>query len=198
MFLLKKTDRKVVPNMKTIEELRTNKDVAEWCRDFFRVTDSILPDGCHEKSILVRPERNLLMALTAYLVEWLPRSDLKLDSLLKLISMAEKDYDGYKSPLDFLFEQIETGYRYVGTTMDGRPKDIPTFIFRNSDGVHPADCGGLSADEDFALQCYQSVRWLHYADYAATVSALTSRIIDFKYMREAEPCNIVGWKEKIR
>lgn len=59
----KTSNRKVVPNMKPIEELRTNKDIAEWCRDFFRVTDSLCPDGCSEKSILVRPERNLLMAL---------------------------------------------------------------------------------------------------------------------------------------
>lgn len=30
----KTSNRKVVPNMKPIEELRTNKDIAEWCRDF--------------------------------------------------------------------------------------------------------------------------------------------------------------------
>ena len=34
----KTSNRKVVPNMKPIEELRTNKDVAEWCRDFLRIT----------------------------------------------------------------------------------------------------------------------------------------------------------------
>lgn len=36
----KTSNRKVVPNMKPIEELRTNKDVAEWCRDFLRITVS--------------------------------------------------------------------------------------------------------------------------------------------------------------
>lgn len=33
------SNRKVVPSMKPIEELRTNKDVVEWCRDFLRITD---------------------------------------------------------------------------------------------------------------------------------------------------------------
>lgn len=49
---LESWNRKVVPSMKHIEELRTNKDIAEWCRDFFRVTDSLCPDGCSEKSIV--------------------------------------------------------------------------------------------------------------------------------------------------
>lgn len=156
----KTSNRKVVPNMKPIEELRTNKDIAEWCRDFFRVTDSLCPDGCSEKSILVRPERNLLMALT--------------------------DVRNYKPPLDFLFEQIETGYRYSGTTIDGHPKAVPSLFCRNSDARCPAKEKGLEPVEDFALQCYQSVRQLRYADYTVIVSSLTSRLIDFKYLREAE------------
>lgn len=39
----KTSNRKVVPSMKPIEELRTNKDVAEWCRDFLRITDELSP-----------------------------------------------------------------------------------------------------------------------------------------------------------
>lgn len=174
--------------MKPIEELRTNKDVAEWCRDFFRVTDSLCPDGCSEKSILVRPERNLLMALTTVLVEWMPRKDLSINSLFVLLSHAEKeDARNYKPPLDFLFEQIETGYQYSGTTIDGHPKAVPSLFCRNSDARCPAKEKGLEPVEDFALQCYQSVRQLSYADYTVIVSSLTSRLIDFKYLREAEP-----------
>lgn len=184
----KTSNRKVVPNMKPIEELRTNKDVAEWCRDFFRVTDSLCPDGCSEKSILVRPERNLLMALTTILVEWMPRKDLSINSLFALLSLAEKeDVRNYKPPLDFLFEQIETGYQYRGTTIDGHPKAVPSLFCRNSDARCPAKEKGPEPVEDFALQCYQSVRQLSYADYTVIVSSLTSRLIDFKYLREAEP-----------
>lgn len=169
----KTSNRKVVPNMKPIEELRTNKDVAEWCRDFFRVTDSLCPDGCSEKSILVRPERNLLMALTTLLVEWVPRKDLSINSLFVLLSLAEKeDARNYKPPLDFLFEQIETGYQYSGTTIDGHPKAVPFLFCRNSDARCPAKEKGLEPVEDFALQCYQSVRQLRYADYTVIVSSL--------------------------
>lgn len=53
----KTSNRKVVPNMKPIEELRTNKDVAEWCRDFLRITDELSP----ELAIADRAERNYLM-----------------------------------------------------------------------------------------------------------------------------------------
>ena len=162
-------------------------DEEEWCRDFFRVTDSLCPDGCSEKSILVRPERNLLMALTTVLVEWMPRKDLSINSLFALLSLAEKeDVRNYKPPLDFLFEQIETGYRYSGTTIDGHPKAVPSLFCRNSDARCPAKEKWLEPVEDFALQCYQSVRQLSYADYTVIVSSLTSRLIDFKYLREAE------------
>lgn len=73
----KTSNRKVVPNMKPIEELRTNKDVAEWCRDFLRITDELSP----ELAIADRAERNYLMALVGFLVEWCPRKDLSLESL---------------------------------------------------------------------------------------------------------------------
>lgn len=78
----KTSNRKVVPNMKPIEELRTNKDVAEWCRDFLRITDELSP----ELAIADRAERNYLMALVGLLVEWFPRKDLSLESLAVLLS----------------------------------------------------------------------------------------------------------------
>lgn len=61
-----------------------------------------------------------------------------------------------------------------------------TCFCRNSDARCPAKEKGLEPVEDFALQCYQSVRQLRYADYTVIVSSLTSRLIDFKYLREAE------------
>ena len=81
----KTSNRKVVPNMKPIEELRTNKDVAEWCRDFLRITDELSP----ELAIADRAERNYLMALVGFLVEWCPRKDLSLESLTALLSLAD-------------------------------------------------------------------------------------------------------------
>ena len=64
---------------------------------------------------------------------------------------------------------------------------MPSLFCRNSDARCPAKEKGLEPVEDFALQCYQSVRQLSYADYTVIVSSLTSRLIDFKYLREAEP-----------
>ena len=81
----KTSNRKVVPSMKPIEELRTNKDVAEWCRDFLRITDELSP----ELAIADRTERNYLMALVGLLVEWFPRKDLSLESLAVLLSLAD-------------------------------------------------------------------------------------------------------------
>lgn len=98
----KTSNRKVVPNMKPIEELRTNKDVAEWCRDFLRITDELSP----ELAIADRAERNYLMAL-------------------------------------------------VGS-------------------------------EDFALFCWDSVNHLPAIRRNSLKASLTSRLIDFKYLREAE------------
>lgn len=109
----KTSNRKVVPNMKPIEELRTNKDVAEWCRDFLRITDELSP----ELAIADRAERNYLMALVGLLVEWFPRKDLSLESLAVLLSGADarENDENFKSALDFIFVQIEEGkaYRYV-------------------------------------------------------------------------------------
>ena len=146
---LESSNRKVVPSMKPIEELRTNKDVAEWCRDFLRITDELSP----ELAIADRTERNYLMALVGLLVEWFPRKDLSLKSLSVLLSIADarENDENFKSVLDLMFVQIEKGktYRYVAEYH--QYLWVPSRFKRNSDGVKPADCGGLSADEDFAL-----------------------------------------------
>ena len=178
------SNRKVVPSMKPIEELRTNKDVAEWCRDFLRITDELSP----ELAIADRTERNYLMALVGFLVEWCPRKDLSLESLAALLSLADarENDDNFKSALDFMFVQIEKGKtcRYVAEYH--QYLWVPSKFKRNSDGVKPADCGGLSADKDFALLCWDSVNHLPAIRRISLKASLTSRLIDFKYLREAE------------
>ena len=181
----KTSNRKVVPSMKPIEELRTNKDVAEWCRDFLRITDELSP----ELAIADRAERNYLMALVGFLVEWCPRKDLSLESLAALLSIAdarENDED-FKSGLDLMFVQIEEGeaYRYVAEYH--QYLWVPSKYRRNSDGMKPADRKELIGSEDFALFCWDSVNHLPAIRRISLKASLTSRLIDFKYLREAEP-----------
>ena len=131
----KTSNRKVVPSMKPIEELRTNKDVAEWCRDFLRITDELSP----ELAIADRTERNYLMALVGLLVEWFPRKDLSLKSLAVLLSLADARENGPQRT-------------------------------QRQRGLRPALLGlGKSSSGHSSLK-----------------ASLTSRLIDFKYLREAE------------
>lgn len=152
----KTSNRKVVPNMKPIEELRTNKDIAEWCRDFLRITDELSP----ELAIADRTERNYLMALVGLLVEWFPRKDLSLKSLAVLLSIedARENDENSQSALDLMFVQIEKGKTYSYVAEYHQYLWVPSTFKRNSDGVKPADCGGLSADEDFALMNYKNFK----------------------------------------
>ena len=57
---------------------------------------------------------------------------------------------------------------------------VPSTFRRNSDGVKPAD-------EDFALLCWNSVNHLPAIRRISLKAGLTSRLIDFEYLREAEP-----------
>lgn len=125
-------------------------------------------------------ERMLYTALIALLRDWFPPEDYNLPSLLTLLSMAEarENDENYKSPLDLLFLQIEEGKRYIETGNGGFSPSVPSGLSRgfstggdngawswqpsklkrNSDGVMPAKCGGLSPDEDFALMNYKNFK----------------------------------------
>ena len=103
-----------------------------------------------------------------------------------LADARENDED-FKSALDLMFVQIEKGKTYSYVAEYHQYLWVPSTFRRNSDGVKPADCGGLSADEDFALLCWNSVNHLPAIRRISLKASLTSRLIDFKYLREAEP-----------
>lgn len=93
---------------------------------------------------------------------------------------ARENDENFKSPLDLLFLQIEEGKRYIkregsapaapqpsaslsrsfGSAAGGDSEYSwePSLLERNSDHVRPADCGGLSPDEDFALMNYKQFK----------------------------------------
>ena len=104
-------------------------------------------------------ERLLYTSLIALLRDWFPPEDYNLPGLLTLLSMAEtrEDDENFKSPLDLLFLQIEEGKRVVDDSSITVSWESSNFK-RNYDGVRPADCGGLSSDEDFALMNYKNFK----------------------------------------
>lgn len=126
-------------------------------------------------------EKMFYTANIALLRDWFPPEDYNLPGLLTLLSLAEarEDNENYKSPLDLLFLQIEDGKRYnqsggggqsgqesgngLSRTFGAAPSQSdwawePSLFRRNSDGVMPASCGGLSPDEDFALMNYKNFK----------------------------------------
>lgn len=99
---------------------------------------------------------------------------------------ARENDEDFKSALDLIFVQIEEGkaYRYVAEYH--QYLWVPSTFRRNSDGMKPADRKGLVGSEDFALLCWDSVNHLPAIRRISLKASLTSRLIDFKYLREAE------------
>lgn len=126
-----------------------------------------------------KAERLLYHSLIAFLRDWMPEEDYNLPSLVYLLSLAqvkEEDED-FKSPLDLLFQQIETGKRYVMTstkenedTYDEKHRGLrpsscceswswqPSLLVNNRTGVKPGEIGGLRPDQDFALAKYKEFK----------------------------------------
>ena len=106
-------------------------------------------------------ERLLYVALIGYLVYRCPPEDRSLSGVVTLLSLAKaKESDeGYRSPLDLLFEEVETGMRYVKS--DEGPEEEPfdpsrRRSFSPSGGyrwVRVAD--PVPVDSDFALLHYK-------------------------------------------
>jgi type IV secretion system protein VirD4 len=70
-----------------------------------------------------KAERLLYVALVGYLIKHCPKEDRSLSGLVTLLALAKAkdDDEDYKSPLDLLFEEIETGYWTIA--VDDGPDD---------------------------------------------------------------------------
>ena len=163
-----------------LKYVKTDTDILSFVNCYIMNTNG---DGKAGDPFWENSEKMLYTSLIALLRDWFPPEDYNLSSLLTLLSMAEarENDENFKSPLDLLFLQIEEGKRYIpneggapapsmgvsglsrnfGTgnaTGDSDWSWEPTNLKRNSDGVRPADCGGLSPDEDFALMNYKNFK----------------------------------------
>ena len=163
-----------------LKYVKTDTDILSFVNCYIMNTNG---DGKAGDPFWENSEKMLYTSLIALLRDWFPPEDYNLSSLLTLLSMAEarENDENFKSPLDLLFLQIEEGKRYIpseggapapsmgvsglsrsfGTgnaTGDSDWSWEPTNLKRNSDGVRPADCSGLSPDEDFALMNYKNFK----------------------------------------
>lgn len=128
-------------------------------------------------------ESLLYRALLTLLLDWFPRRDLTMRNLVALTDLIDVAADGSdaKSPLDLIFDQIETGMAWEeaeGETFDchrssfadrGREETaqglvrVPSLL-RRRDGVRPAlvvradGTRGLDPSEDEALRLWHEFR----------------------------------------
>ena len=161
-----------------LKYVKTDTDILSFVNCFIMNTN---PEGKSSGDpFWENAEKMLYTALIALLRDWFPAKDYNMSSLLTLLSLAEarENDENFKSALDLMFLQIEEGKKYKqndGTSPDtagnaGLSRSfgtkqadngwswVPSKFKRNSDGVKPADCGGLSADEDFALMNYKNFK----------------------------------------
>ena len=106
-------------------------------------------------------ERLLYTALVAYLIYHCPKEDRNIPGLLTLLGLAEahEEDERYKSPLDMLFDELETGQRLVpggpSVAFDAESRD-----FQNGrDGFTWVSIGPATNPEfDFALSNYKAFK----------------------------------------
>ena len=83
-------------------------------------------------------ERLLYTALVAYLVYHARPEERNLNSLMLLLSLAEarEEDESYMSPLDLVFEELETGMRFMerGRAPEARGERIPSTTGMTGDG----------------------------------------------------------------
>jgi type IV secretion system protein VirD4 len=122
-------------------------------------------------------------AILTLLLDWYDEEDMTFANMVMLADMADipdEGEGGKKSPLDLIFEQIETGWRWVDDDSDtddasggafdpvraggsGRVVRLPS-LYRRRDGVIPAlvtrpgGGHGLSPDQDEALKVWHEFR----------------------------------------
>jgi type IV secretion system protein VirD4 len=113
----------------------------------------------------VQAERLLYTALIGYLMFYCPPEDRNFGGLVTLLSLAEarEDDDDYTSPLDLLFQEIETGMRLVEDEGEDAAEGAGTggraFGRKGASGFSWVKVGEpVGVDEDFVLWCYKAFK----------------------------------------
>lgn len=109
----------------------------------------------------VNAEKLLYTALVAYLLDHCPEEDRNIPGLLSLLALADarEDDEGYLSPLDMLFKELETGRRLMKVS-EGRAFDPSSRAFTTDTGdwawVKVAE--PVRPEDDFALSSYKQFK----------------------------------------
>lgn len=116
------------------------------------ISASVLRDECDGDAAFKNSARQLLYACLGYLRDWCSYEQRTVGNLKALLDAAHPSAPG--SAATDLSRSFGTG----NATGDSDWSWEPTNLKRNSDGMRPADCGGLSPDEDFALMNYKNFK----------------------------------------
>lgn len=106
-------------------------------------------------------ERLLYTALIAYLIEHCPEENRNIPGLLTLLALAEarEEDESFESPLDVLFDELETGRRYVNVA-DVEPFDLERRAFDDAGGSFRWISTGdpIAPEDDFGLSNYKAFK----------------------------------------
>ena len=106
-------------------------------------------------------ERLLYTALVSYLIDHCPPQNRNIPGLLTLLSLAEarEEDESFKSPLDMLFDELETGRRLVCTS-EAAGFDEESRALDGADGAFQWLPTGdpIGPEDDFSLSNYKAFK----------------------------------------
>lgn len=160
--------------------LVTDLDIVEWVQGFMQLTTDQQKGGGDQ--FWDDSTQMLFIALIALLRDWFPREDYTFDGLMTLLSMAQvkEEDENYKSQLDQIFDEIETGVvpddrparkvdarsRQVADATAPGQKTRPSTRRNNTTGLEPGKYRrrngrlqrGVSPTEDYSLGMYKKFK----------------------------------------
>lgn len=136
-----------------------------------------------------KAERLLYTSLLGYLVEHCPEEDRNMEGLLTLLSLADarEEDEGWKSPLDMLFDELETGMRLVGpASPDAFDESSRAFVEGGSECRWTRVSDPVDARGDFGLSTYRQFRVAAGKTMKSIISSCNVRMkpLDIKPVRE--------------
>lgn len=143
-----------------IAYIKTEADILTFVECLIKNTNG--EAGAAQDPFWENAERLLYTALVAYLLDHCPKKDQNIPGLLTLLGLAEahEDDERYKSPLDVLFDELETGRRFLQTGAGKSAFDDESRAFENGAGTFDwVDIGEPTAPEsDFSLSNYKAFK----------------------------------------